>query len=340
MHIPHLMRALVATMLLAVFVLVDEPASVLASPGKPQTVVLFGRNHVRLADWARANGYETHWLKKDESVQLTKGAGRLVFTIDSRDAEVNGVNVFLSHPIVAASGSLSISEMDLQTSITPILTPPKNWSGAKVKKIVVDPGHGGSDPGFRDGSREEKKYTLLLAEELCNQLKEAGFDASLTRTTDTKIELQARPEIANRRGADLFISLHWNSAGSARNEVRGVETYCLTPAGASSTNAGGEVLNSGTKPGNRYNEKNLFLAYQIHKSLLAGLAIDDRGVKRARFAVLRTAEMPSVLIEGGFMSHPTESKHIYDSMYRKQMAKAIVTGIAAYKKQVEQIKAK
>jgi N-acetylmuramoyl-L-alanine amidase len=340
MHIPRLMRVWVIIMLLATAALAGGPTALLASMGKAPTVVLLGRNQVRLGDWAKANGYEIRWLKRDESVQLTKGASKLVFEVDSRDAEVNGVNVYLSHPIAAGGGLLCISEMDLQTTIAPVLSPPKNGSGARVKKIVIDPGHGGSDPGFHDGTRQEKKYTLLLGEELCSQLKEAGFDASLTRRTDTKIELTSRPEIANRRGADLFISLHWNSAGSVRNEVRGVETYCLTPAGASSTNAGGELLNSGTKPGNRYNDKNMFLAYEIHKSLLAGLAVEDRGVKRARFAVLRTAEMPAVLIEGGFMSHPTESKHIYDPGYRKQMARAIVAGITAYKKQVEQVKAK
>ncbi len=82
----------------------------------------------------------------------------------------------------------------------------------------------------------------------------------------------------------------------------------------------------------------MFLAYELHKSLLKDLAAPDRGVRRARFAVLRTAEMPAVLIEGGFMSHPAESKRIYDPAYRRQMARAIVEGIVAYKNQVEQRK--
>ena len=161
-------------------------------------------------------------------------------------------------PLPCYNGAPCISTLDLQTAIAPVLSPPKNWSGGKIKKIVIDPGHGGTDPGFLDGSRQEKKYTLLLAQELCSQLKQAGYEASLTRNTDMNVDRAMRPELAKRRGADLFISLHWNSAGSARNEVKGVETYCLTPAGASSTNAGGDVINAGTKLGNRYNEKNLF----------------------------------------------------------------------------------
>jgi N-acetylmuramoyl-L-alanine amidase len=332
MHIPQLMRAVVLTILLLALLKVGEFAPVCGAPGKAE----MARGDVRLSEWAKSSGFDIHWIKKEQSLQLTRGGNKLLFVVDSRQAEVNGVNVWLSHPITLVSGSPLISDLDIRTALNPILLPPKNSHGARVKTIVIDPGHGGKDPGFQDGPRQEKKFTLLLAQELCDQLKDAGFEASLTRTTDTLIDLPVRPEIAKRRGADLFISLHWNSAPSSRNEVKGVETYCLTPPGASSFNAGGELFGSGIKPGNRFDDKNMYLAYQIQKSLLAGLPTEDRGVKRARYAVLRTAEMPAVLIEGGFMSHPSESKHIYDAAYRKQMARAIVNGITSYKKQVEQ----
>jgi N-acetylmuramoyl-L-alanine amidase len=79
----------------------------------------------------------------------------------------------------------------------------------------------------------------------------------------------------------------------------------------------------------------MLLAYQMQKSYEKNLNMEDRGVKRARFQVLREATMPAILIEGGFMSHPTEGRKIYDPAYRKQMAKAIVEGIQAYKKAVK-----
>jgi N-acetylmuramoyl-L-alanine amidase len=120
-----------------------------------------------------------------------------------------------------------------------------------------------------------------------------------------------------------------------RSDVKGVETYCLTPAGAPSTNAGHDLTGAGLKTGNRNNDKNMFLAYEVQKSLVKGLGLEDRGLRRARFAVLSGAEMPAVLIEGGFMSHPTESRRIYDPVFRQKMAKTIVDGIAAYAKQVE-----
>src|SRR5262249_23240798 len=108
-----------------------------------------------------------------------------------------------------------------------------------------------------------------------------------------------------------------------------------TPSRASSTNARGEGANSGAYFGNRQDAKNMLLAYELQKHLVRTLGVEDRGVRRARFAVLRTAEMPAVLIEGGFMTHPTEAKKIYDVGSRRQMAQAIVEGIIAYRNLVE-----
>ena len=166
------------------------------------------------------------------------------------------------------------------------------------------------------------------------QLKQAGFKVILTRSTDTFVELPARPELAKRRGADLFVSLHFNATDIGRNEVRGAESYCLTPAGAFSTNARGEG-GGGWLTGNRHNEQNLLLAYQIQKSLVGNLSVEDHGVKRARFAVLRDAVMPAALIEAGFMSHPAEGRKIFDPAYRRAVARAILEGILAYRRLVE-----
>ncbi len=292
-----------------------------------------GRNYLRLAEWARGNNFEAHWKSGDELL-LSNGSARLVLRKDSREAEINGVNVCLSYPMIWRDGAGYIAELDLETAIGPVLFPPKNWKGAKVRNIVIDPGHGGKDPGNQVGSHQEKKYTLLLAQELAKQLSRAGFKTSLTRTSDTFIELPERPYIARRRGADLFISLHWNEL-PGNSEVAGAQTFCLTPAEASSSNAGGETIGGSRKAGNRNDDKNMLLAFELQKALLQKLGVEDRGVRRARYWVLRDAEMPAVLIEGGFMSNPTEAKRIYDDNYRQRMAQAIVTGVLAYKGKVE-----
>ena len=255
--------------------------------------------------------------------------------MDSREAQVNGVQVWLLFPLVNRNGSVYVAQLDLQTLMQPILAPPKNRSGAKIRTVCLDPGHGGKDPGNHVGSKDEKIYTLLLAQEIRQQLARAGLQATLTRSTDTFIELPERPDLARRQKADLFVSLHFNSSDSGRNEVHGSEVYCLTPAGASSTNARGEGSGAGSFAGNRYNEKNMFLAYQVQKALTRNLAVEDRGVRRARFAVLRDATMPAVLIEAGFMSHPAEGRKIFTPAYRQQMARAIVDGLLAYKRTVE-----
>jgi len=329
------MTAALISSLVLLSALGTQPAPATEAAGRVRPVEISGKHYVRLGDWAAANNFGIHWLQRDESLELINHSARLVFTKDSRDAEVNGLHVWLSYPIVLQNGAGYISELDLNTAVHPVLAPPKNWKGAQIRKIVIDPGHGGKDPGNEDGPHQEKKYTLLLAQELCDQLNHAGFNASLTRTTDTLIDLPIRPDIARRRMADLFISLHWNSVQTGKSQVKGIETYCLTPAGASSSNAGGEIGDAGTKPGNRNNDKNMFLAYELHKSLLQSLGAEDRGVRRARFLVLCYAEMPAVLIEGGYMSHPAESKKIYDPAYRRQMAHAIVEGVLAYQRHVD-----
>jgi N-acetylmuramoyl-L-alanine amidase len=337
MHIArvHLMKTVIKLWFGLMLALAGWTASAQSSSGRLGHEYLGGKEHVRLSDWARANNFEIRSIKKDEIAQLIKGTSRLVFTADSKQAQINGINVYLLFPILARKNGLYISQLDLQTTLRPLLFPPKNNAGSKIRTICLDPGHGGKQTGALDGSKQEKKYTLLLAQEMRDQLIRAGLKVTLTRTTDTLVDLPVRTDLARRRGADVFVCLHFNSSTVAKNEVNGIEVYCLTPAGASSTNARGEGAGAGQMPGNRNNEKNMFLSYQVHKSLVKSLPVEDRGLRRARFEVLRAAEMPAVYIEGGYMSHPSESKKIYDPAYRRQMARAIVDGLLAYKQQVE-----
>jgi N-acetylmuramoyl-L-alanine amidase len=321
--------------LLPVVALEWSPLTLRAASAAMETADFSGHRYVRLTDWARAASFDVRWLQRDEAIQLTNRSCRLTFEKDSHNAGFNGVNVLLCYPFVVQNGAGYLAEADLRETLAPLFSPTPNAGGAHVRTIVIDPGHGGKDPGFQVGSHQEKKYTLLLAQELRDQLKHAGFNASLTRTRDTYVEKSARPEIARQRGADLFISLHWNSASVGKNDVRGVQTYCLTPAGAASSNSGDDVSDVEAKPGNRNDRQNLLLAYDLQKTLTHDLGAEDRGVRRARFAVLCDAQMPAVLIEGGYMSHPVESKQIYDSAYRRHMAGAIVAGVLAYKRQVE-----
>jgi N-acetylmuramoyl-L-alanine amidase len=324
------------TFLLLMLLGVAWAGRALGTPRGLESASISGRAHVRVTDWARANGLETQWLKANETIQLSNHSFKLVLAAASRETQINGVAVWLLFPVVAHNGAIWLGQLDADRTLRPLLSPPKGLPGSRIKTICLDPGHGGKDPGNRAGSNQEKQYTLLLAKELRSQLGRAGLKVTLTRTADTFVELPTRPELAKSRSADLFISLHFNAAGTARDSVQGAEVYCLTPVGASSTNARAEGAGAGGFPGNRQNDKNMFLAFQMQKALTRNLAVEDRGVRRARFAVLRDATMPAVLIEAGFMSHPAEGRKIFSSAYRKKIAQAIVEGVLAYKKAVEQ----
>ncbi len=322
----------------SLLLLTAPPATVGAAARRGERSRPASRQYVRLGDWARANEFAIRWLERDRTLQLSNRWMRLVFNVDprqdSRKAWINGVEVWLAFPLIAQNGTVHIAQLDLEKTLAPVMSPPANPPGIRVRTICLDAGHGGNDPGFRVGSSEEKRHTLLLAQEVRDQLKRAGFSVTLTRTTDVKVPLELRPELARRRAADLFVSLHFNASEEARNQVRGVEVYCCTPAGATSFNAGGEG-DTRWVPANRNDDKNMLLAYELQKSIVKNLQANDRGVKRARFKVLREAAMPAVLIEAGFLSHPVEGKKIADPAYRRQMAQAIVGGIVAYRQKVK-----
>jgi N-acetylmuramoyl-L-alanine amidase len=294
-----------------------------------------GRYYVPLADWAGANGLKAFWLRRGVEIAATNRATRLVFDKDSNTAEINGVSVALSFPVAVDKGAPLIAQFDLDNTVRPLLFPSRYITPGKITTICLDPGHGGKDTGFHVGGlfgHNEKAYTLPLALELRDQLKKAGFNVILTRTKDVYVDLPVRPAIANKGGADLFVSLHFNATATGKNQVAGPETYCITPVGAASSNAQGEGADHGATAANRVEKKSLLFAYQIQKSLVQNPGVNDRGVRRARFAVLRDAQMPAILIEGGYMTNPAEGKKIYDAAWRRQMAAAIVKGILNYQK--------
>ena len=293
-----------------------------------------GRAYLRVRDWVQKYHLEPAWIQREKTMQLTGGTTRIVLEMDSHQITFNGLNISLSHPVVYRNEAAWLSQLDATTALAPLLDPPRNPAGKKIKTICLDAGHGGRDPGYVVSSKQEKKYTLLLAQEVRDLLTKQGFKVVLTRWRDTFPELSDRVATANRSKADLFVSLHFNAFPPDKS-VNGAETYCLTPAGASSSNAAGAGAGSGASRGNANNDENVWLAYQMQKSLTRTAGSKDRGVKRARFQVLRDTTMPAALIETGFMSNAVEGKKISDSKSRKAYARAVVEGIVAYKKSVE-----
>jgi N-acetylmuramoyl-L-alanine amidase len=322
------------------------PAAILAAaivgPAPLRAPSFNGQYYVPLADFARQNGFSGFTQKGGQEAVLTRKNLRLVFDVNSAQAEIAGVNVRLSFPVAGQHGELLVSQLDIDTAIRPLIYPQKFY-GKRITIICLDPGHGGKDTGNRVVgflTHNEKTYTLALALELKKQLEQAGYHVMLTRSKDYYVPLPDRPAMANRAGADLFISLHFNATPVDQGEIAGPETYCITPVGAPSSNAHGEsgefgsAVGMGPTAANRNENRSLMLAYQMEKSLVQNLHANDRAVRRARFAVLRDAQMPAILIEGGYMTNPLEGKKIYSAAYRRQMAAAIVRGVLAYREQI------
>src|SRR5262249_24322973 len=115
-----------------------------------------GKTYVRLSDWSRANGFELRWMKTENAFWPSKGSTRLIFLKDSRESVLGGINVCISYPIVVRDGAGYISQVDVDTAVGPLLYQSKNRKGAKIRNIVIYPGHGGKDPGNTVDFHQEK----------------------------------------------------------------------------------------------------------------------------------------------------------------------------------------
>ncbi len=220
--------------------------------------------------------------------------------------------------------------------------------------VVLDPGHGGEKDGAItvDGKRE-KDLVLEIARLLRKRLERQGARVVLTRSGDESVELARRAAMANAEKADLFISIHLNSApGTSGTRARGVETYFLsadaTDASATAVAARENADRLAGEPeldpadvvggilADLEDQANLSessrLAQAIHGALVKGTRAPDRGVKQAPFYVLAGARMPAVLVELGFVSHPVEGRDLARSSRQDAIAGAIAAGVAAWRK--------
>ena len=298
-----------------------------------------GIRYIALGEVAGKLGMETRWLETGERLRLQSQWTRLDFEKHQRAMELNGYRVHLGFPVAESRQRLYISESDFHHHIRPILTPHLNGPPPRLRHIVLDAGHGGEDPGAENSSLglREKALTLDLAKRLHRLLEARGFQVSLTRGDDRFIALEERAAMANRIGADLFISLHFNALEKAR--VHGLETYAFTPPNQPST-ARAELHPSDRRdyPGQANGDWNALLGYYVQRSLIDALPSPDRGLKRARFTVLRDLRMPGILVEGGFITNPAEGRNIGSAAYRQGLAQAIADGILVYQRTLERLR--
>ena len=245
------------------------------------------------------------------------------------ELSINGVRFFTHFPILSSGDNDLISVMDVSKIIEPVLRPSRIQKPERVETVILDPGHGGSDNGASSTWGSEKSFTLDVALAARKELIRAGYRVEMTRATDKAVSLEERVSIANRFPRAVFVSIHFNSSAGAA----GVESFALAPEGVTSNMSSDHHVSAADvarQPGNAIDEQNIALTASIHATVLSRLAAFDRGVKHARFHVLRDVKIPAVLVEGGFISHSVEGQRIATSYYRQRLGTAIAMGIQNY----------
>ena len=290
-----------------------------------------GRDYVTLANIGQF--YQLGALQQSGSnLFLRSGSRCLRGQLGSPEFYINNLKFILSYPVAEVGGQPSLSRMDLTKLLEPVLRPSRIPNSIKVNTIILDPGHGGHDNGATSLFGNEKSYSLDVALRTRDLLRAAGFQVYMTRSTDRFVPLEERAAFASRFPNALFISIHFNSSG---NEATGVETFTLAPRGVPSMAADGPALSDFIPcPGNGRDAENIALACATHATLVYNSAMFDRGIKRARFVVLRDSLTPGVLIEGGFLSNPNDARRIATAAYRQQMAGSILQAVQNYRNAV------
>lgn len=256
--------------------------------------------------------------------------GTLMIAAGSREATWNGATFHLGFAPEMTEGQLVVHGFDIRKNLEPLLVDAPLKFAESNRVIVIDPGHGGINAGTVcpfDG-RLEKEFTLDWARRLAPLLAANGWTVHLTRTNDVDVSLANRVAFAEARRADLFVSLHFNSAAPDKKQS-GLETYCLTPQGLPSTlTRGNPDPLSQRFPNNTFDAENFQLALRLHTTLLRASGAEDRGVRRARFmGVLTGQRRPAVLIEGGFLSNRAEATRIQNPEYRQKLAEAVAEAL-------------
>lgn len=251
--------------------------------------------------------------------------------IGSQDLFINNIKFVLSHPLEESNGKILVSRLDLCKLIDPVLRPSYINSGSVFETVVIDAGHGGHDSGARGIYGYEKDFTLQLAGLLKADLEKRGLKVVLTRKDDTFISLGGRVEIANKIPKSIYVSLHFNSGGSA---ATGIETYALSPQGAAS-DYGARGVDSLAFNGNQRDSENIALATAVHASVVHHFKLVDRGVKRARWYVLTGLQRPGILFEGGFVTNNGDGKLIAAANFRTELAHTIGAAIMNYRRALQ-----
>ncbi|NQU94774.1 MAG: N-acetylmuramoyl-L-alanine amidase [Candidatus Omnitrophica bacterium] len=329
------------------------------APLYSQTVTFGTMQYVPFLRFCDYYGLDWDWDLVSQRIKVKRGNDTLVLRPDSNLALLNKKSIKLDYPIEYKDGAayipirtaVFVSQQVFGLEEKPALIAKRH----QIKTIVIDPGHGGKDSGAkgRYGTRE-KHVVLDIAKRLKRDLEKKGFRVLLTRQKDIAVPLYKRAAFANERGVDFFISIHANA--SRYSQARGFEVYYPSDATddgaralAAAENASlkfeeGEITkgeNLATKTTvwdmqlNENRRESKEMAYYICNITADSLGLKKRGVKGARFVVLKGAFMPAILVEVGFLTNRREESKLKNASFRERIAKAISRSISTYEREYE-----
>ncbi len=334
----------------------------------PPTILISGNAYFPISTLSEENGFQYHWDPLLQNAVVSGSGGSVKFHVGSEFILSRGkvvrlrdkVRLFkgsvlaplaasahLDSLMAAAGPSFEISQAELRGEPSFIPT-------HRIKKIVIDPGHGGRDFGaMSPGGIREKELVLEVGKMVRDELERHGIEIVMTRSWDVFIPLQERTRIANKKGADLFVSIHANASPS--RDLSGFEVYYLSettddlalalersensPPGTDTThfidpNSGLKAVVWDMKEAENRRESIAaarFVADEVQKNA----EISTRRIKSAQFFVLKWTECPSILVEMGYITHLGDESKIKHVDYRRRLAQGIADGILKYKAEYE-----
>ncbi len=271
--------------------------------------------------------YGMNYTVSGKDARLQSHYSLLAFSRDSRTFKINGVEANLSFAVAEVGNELLLAQTDFQHFIDPILrkeTIPRR----RVRHIMLDPGHGGNDPGAQNQGVVEKNVNLVISRRIAAILRKRGYQVSLTRDQDRLLRLEQRVAYARGLQPDLFLSIHCNAINNP--SIQGIETYIINPANTPSS--GGNVFAKKAAPGNQFDRENALLGFLMQQKLLEATNAQDRGIKRKQFYVIREVACPAALLELGFLSNSEERKKLLESYYQDKLAVAVCDAVQEFER--------
>lgn len=296
-----------------------------------EVIKVSGHDYLTVENISKFYGLPASVVARGEKMRFETVKNPLEFVSGSREAMINGARSWLCFPLMEQDGKYLVSRTDVAKTIEPLVRPHRVSNIGNVQTVVLDPGHGGYDKGQVSRYGNEKDFALDVARKLRPLLQAKGFRVIMTREGDYFVPLEVRAKIANAARNSIFVSIHFN-ATSDNPDATGFEIFSFTPRGAPSTSDTALTSTSySMQPGSAVDAQSMALSACIYHSVLGHIPEYDRGIKRARFAVLRLTKVPAVLIEGGFLTERGECKLIANKDWRAKLAGAIGVGVESYR---------